>query len=195
MSFAGSGLHGYLPAELSPTSDGVLPMREVSTLRSFTGAVVCGVQGDEVRLRVVPRDEAETLSDSPLRCVTGALTVAPTWLQYTNYAFSDGHTNPVCFERLRDAMEFADNADFGTAYLRVPTTVGRNCERITLDLPAYYSAGDMDGNGVVDVADVNVLINIILERQIETSVLIRADMTGDGTVDVSDLNALITLML
>ena len=55
--------------------------------------------------------------------------------------------------------------------------------------------GDMDGDGKVDVSDVNAVINIILELKDETFYSGNADLTGDGKVDVSDVNAIINIIL
>lgn len=53
-------------------------------------------------------------------------------------------------------------------------------------------AGDINSDGVVDVADVNAVINVILGLQDYTDV---ADVNGDGQVDVADLNAIINIIL
>ncbi|MBR6282852.1 MAG: leucine-rich repeat protein [Muribaculaceae bacterium] len=53
-------------------------------------------------------------------------------------------------------------------------------------------AGDLNGDGVVDVEDVNTLINIVLGVLPETS---EADLNGDGTADIADVNALINTVL
>lgn len=52
--------------------------------------------------------------------------------------------------------------------------------------------GDVNGDYVVDVADANAVINMILGLQTCTD---SADVNGDGTVDVADMNALINLIL
>ena len=52
--------------------------------------------------------------------------------------------------------------------------------------------GDVTGDGVVDVADVNSIINIMLGKLDKTP---SADVTGDGVVDVADANTVINLML
>lgn len=52
--------------------------------------------------------------------------------------------------------------------------------------------GDVTGDGEVDIADVNAIINVMLGKADETPV---ADVTGDGQVDIADVNAVINIML
>ena len=52
--------------------------------------------------------------------------------------------------------------------------------------------GDLNGNGTVDVADVNIMIDMVLGKQAPTPA---ADLNNNGTVDVSDVNALIDIVL
>ena len=52
--------------------------------------------------------------------------------------------------------------------------------------------GDLNGDGHVDISDVNAIINMMLGKSEQTPV---GDITGDGTVDISDVNAVINLML
>ena len=55
--------------------------------------------------------------------------------------------------------------------------------------------GDVDGDGKVDVTDVNAVINIILKTKTEADYPGKADVDGDGKVDVTDVNAIINLIL
>lgn len=50
----------------------------------------------------------------------------------------------------------------------------------------------MNGDGVVEIADVNAVIDIILGLQSKKAA---ADLNGDGTVDVADMNAIIDVIL
>lgn len=60
------------------------------------------------------------------------------------------------------------------------------------DDPEVY--GDVNGDGVVDVTDVNILINIVLEKA-SAADYPKADVNGSGNVDVSDVNAVINVVL
>ena len=53
------------------------------------------------------------------------------------------------------------------------------------------SHGDTDGNGVVDIGDINVIVNVMLGQAQNDN----ADVDGNGTIDISDVNRVINVML
>jgi len=55
--------------------------------------------------------------------------------------------------------------------------------------------GDVNGDGEVNVADVNSLISIILGGKVSDDTMARADVNNDGEVNVADVNTLINLIL
>ena len=55
--------------------------------------------------------------------------------------------------------------------------------------------GDVNGDGKVDVSDVNMVINIILGATVSDELRAAADLNDDGTVDVADVNAIINIIL
>ena len=55
--------------------------------------------------------------------------------------------------------------------------------------------GDVTGDGIVDIDDVNAVINIILKVKTEDDYPGVADMNGDGEVDVDDMNIIINIVL
>ncbi|MBQ0069790.1 MAG: C10 family peptidase [Bacteroidales bacterium] len=61
-------------------------------------------------------------------------------------------------------------------------------------LGSSYKPGDVNGDGVVDIADVNLTIDIILALKSKSSYP-AADVNGDGKVDVADMNAIINMIL
>ncbi len=52
--------------------------------------------------------------------------------------------------------------------------------------------GDLDDSGVVDIDDLNIIINMMLNKADKTAA---ADLNGDGNVDVDDMNIILNIML
>ena len=61
------------------------------------------------------------------------------------------------------------------------------------DIVLYFidQNGDVNGDGEINIADVNAVISAILTGEIRTA----ADVNGDGEVNIADVNAVITLIL
>ena len=53
--------------------------------------------------------------------------------------------------------------------------------------------GDMNGDGIVDVTDVDIMIDMVLGKAPQD--LTKADLDGNGLVDVSDVDMLIDIVL
>lgn len=60
------------------------------------------------------------------------------------------------------------------------------------DVPIIVVPGDVTCDGMIDIADINALINMMLGKQPKTEA---ADITNDGEIDIADINAVINLML
>ena len=58
-----------------------------------------------------------------------------------------------------------------------------------------FVRGDVTGDGIVDVADVNAAINVMLGQNQDSRIKPKADVTRDGTIDVADINHLINILL
>ena len=59
-------------------------------------------------------------------------------------------------------------------------------------MPPTDVTGDVSGDGSVDVDDINVVINMMLNKTDKTEA---ADINGDGMVDIDDLNIIINIMV
>lgn len=84
-------------------------------------------------------------------------------------------------------------------YLQVKLLAGNLTKRIYIDdLTVEYVVvdepvkGDINGDGIVDVGDVNLVINMMLGKVDATEL---ADVNGDGKVDVTDVNIIINIIL
>ena len=58
-----------------------------------------------------------------------------------------------------------------------------------------YQQGDVNGDGKVDIADVNAVINVMLGKASASSCKGNPNVDGQGDIDIADVNAVINLML
>ena len=71
------------------------------------------------------------------------------------------------------------------------------------DVMLYYQnmwpdeplVGDVNGDGEVSIADINLVIGIILGSEVDESVLQNADVNGDGEVTIADVNVIIDVIV
>ena len=80
------------------------------------------------------------------------------------------------------------------ALLRIAMIAGGSGSTYVDDIVLYYSdnmPGDVNGDGEINIADVNCVINVIL-TDVENGA---ADVNGDGEVNIADVNAIIDIIL
>ena len=82
-----------------------------------------------------------------------------------------------------------EHANEKNLYIYVP---GNGMAAYTLSVANSY---DMNRDGIVDVEDVNIVINVILKVESNVDYITRADINGSGITDVEDLNMLINYIL
>jgi len=70
-----------------------------------------------------------------------------------------------------------------------------NIDDITIYRRVQQLKGDVNGDGEVNIADINALINIILGGGADDDTMKRADVNDDGEVTVADINADIDIVL
>ena len=103
--------------------------------------------------------------------------------------------------RKRTAGEFLVNVtgkhDLFMVYNTPDYNTGANVFDIWFDKkePVQKLTGDVDGNGLVDVDDVNALINIILGNASTIDYAGISDVNQSGLIDVDDVNEVINIIL
>ena len=55
--------------------------------------------------------------------------------------------------------------------------------------------GDLNGDGVVSVTDVTLLVSVVLGEENENVDMDNADVNGDGILSVSDVTTLVNIIL
>lgn len=98
-----------------------------------------------------------------------------------------------------DATDY-NNYPINFVYVQFAMDSPTTGEQYTFEVPGLeliynyeepFVYGDVTGDGKVDVADVNSIIDVILGNTENPS----ADVTGDGKIDVADVNEIIDLIL
>lgn len=60
---------------------------------------------------------------------------------------------------------------------------------------ASFTFGDVNGDGTVDVTDINMLVNIVLGKVSADACASNPDLDGNGRVDVTDINFVVNIVL
>ncbi|MBR1804009.1 MAG: carboxypeptidase regulatory-like domain-containing protein [Muribaculaceae bacterium] len=144
--------------------------------------------------------EATTVSGTVTAAATGnavagaQVVVSSGDVQYTATTANDGtYTVQVKKDYLTDWQITVAAAGYTTFQEAIDLTEGSLVKDVQLQ--ADSRLGDVTGDGKVDVADVNAVINIILKTKTVEDYPGVADIDGDGKVDVSDVNAIINKIL
>ena len=118
--------------------------------------------------------------------------------------FAAGEEHHILFDL--DAMGGVQNVStypLTLNYIRFEMEKGLEVSGHTIQLGNVYAhypitvsvMGDLNNDGIVDVEDVNIAINIVLKVNTDAGVAANADLNNDGIVDVEDVNALINIIL
>lgn len=63
------------------------------------------------------------------------------------------------------------------------------------DIQSGFILGDVNGDGVIDISDVNAVINYMLGKPNATFIFDAADIDGNGIIDIADVNGVLNLLL
>ncbi len=78
--------------------------------------------------------------------------------------------------------------EYGSSYIPEGWIVKHNDE-------PEFATGDVNGDGTIDVVDINALVSILVGSASAAEYDGRADVNGDGTVDIVDINATLSLIM
>ena len=63
------------------------------------------------------------------------------------------------------------------------------------NIQSSFKLGDVNGDGTVDIADLNDIINYMLSQSTGTFIFEAADIDQNGAIDITDINGVINIML
>ena len=108
---------------------------------------------------------------------------------------------PLIVEQFNQMLEtplnsaLNDCTGYGTDRANVTDDLRPTLFFTPVDIPVEIVRGDVNGDGKVDVSDVNMVINIILGATASDEQRAAADLNDDSNVDVADVNAIINIIL
>ena len=116
-----------------------------------------------------------------------------TWLKAYTLDHEDAAEVPEKSQRIiRWSLDVDDSQE---VYFRVAMVGGGTASNYVDDFILYYkditNVGDVNADGVVNIADINVLINLILSDKSSQE----GDVNGDGVVNIADINMVIDQIL
>jgi len=171
----------------------------------FMGSHAVGIKRNAVLTTSVIEDEVVSLSFDFYNAGTSNITLrtsistdnGATWKVLTE---SNGGTNTVVASKKQITANYVTGSVSNAMYRIQNYSGGSNStlslvDNVTLlinnKIPETLM-GDVNGDGTIDVADVNAIIDIILNSLPLEAV---ADMNGDGVIDVADVAAVIDIIL
>lgn len=104
---------------------------------------------------------------------------------------TDGTTVTFSTDGLKITFDNASSAIISNAETSGATVNLGNVDYMCFGEVEAHVNGDVNGDGEVNIADVNSLIDLILNGK-NTSL---ADVNGDGEVNIADVNAVIDIIL
>ena len=205
---AGQATTVKFPSSVQVLGEGVLLYSKVTTVNmpsSLTEVPPFMLAGSPVTQLELGSTNVEQIGDYAFyRLTSPAEVVLPASVSYIGTRAMDGMSG------LRSLRSFASTVPA----LGENVWNGVNQSAVTLYVPsvamADYSVaeqwkefniqvgtkmGDVNGDGIVDVTDVNLAIDYILGKATPVFIFSAADIDGNGIIDVSDVNSIIDIIL
>ena len=188
---AGSGITAYRASaydKTNPTQQ--LTMSQVNQAPALTGLILAGLTPlEEYRIERAPDDVA---SPGTNYLHESARQMADIYASSVGYYWDGSARTPHFVRPTGECL-----SQIGEAFLVLNANLASGVNDIYTNLwpKPMLARGDINGDGKVDVSDVNIIINIMLGKASASNYLGNADVNNDNKVDVSDVNIVINIML
>lgn len=131
------------------------------------------------------------------------LSASTTWLGDSAMAGMTGLEALSC--RATQVPDLGENVWAGVDQQSIPLTVPASSVDLYKEAEQWkefffeeqpsWLRGDVNNDGEVNIADINLLIDIILGGQADEATMRRADVNQDGEVGIADINAVVDIIL
>ncbi|TVQ15868.1 MAG: hypothetical protein EA361_05005 [Bacteroidetes bacterium] len=132
---------------------------------------------------------------------SGLPVAATIHLQNHDHSGSEVHTRPtsgVAFRPVEAGMYDIEITAQGYHTALMKNVAVQDFQQTLVEIPLWPEdmlLGDMNGDGVLNVADVILLVNLIMDPSGENQFTAPADVNGDGSIDVADITALVNAFM
>ena len=124
-----------------------------------------------------------------------------TWLGTRSMAGMIGMT--AITSNATEVPELGENVWQGVAQNQVPLTVPSSAMALYQEAEQWkeflidsgWIKGDVNLDGEVNIADVNVIVRIIQGAEYDEGTMMRADVNEDGEINIADINAIIKIIM
>ena len=177
------------------------------------------ILNNRIALYVVSNGTALTLTSPPFACYKGeTIDMEVQWItpQWQNEGFRPDWvalTAALLDEtgEVVDSVTYVPTSVSKTNYVELSLVVPCSIQRAKLRFAAWKSIvsncgmvrrikatsvnrADVNRDGEVSIADINAIINVILDINDDPELILRADVNDDGEVNVSDVNKVIEVI-
>ena len=190
-NLAGSNIYAYIATaydKSNPTQQ--LTMTKVDQAAANTGMIMTGLTANqEYRIK----QPTSTVSAPATNYLVGTPRSTVRVDQETVGYYWGGSASKPHFIKPTSAY----SSNIGQAYLKLSSTQASGIDEVYTNLWPKPTAqrGDINGDNSVDVADINIIINIMLGLDSASNYIGDANVDGEGGIDVSDVNVLINIIL
>lgn len=151
-------------------------LEAIGKVKENAGVLVTNLTQHTYRMKRIELDEDEVSGNLLIGNEDNALIPA----NGLNYTFSPANRE---FNKMTEAS-------YPTVYLAMPNDTFPSIMPID---PSEGVYGDVNGDGSVDIDDINAIINISLG--LSKNYIDGADVNGDGSIDIDDINIIINLVI
>ena len=124
-----------------------------------------------------------------------------TWLGTRSMAGMTGMTSIT--SNAVEVPQLGEDVWQGVNQSQIPITVPKAAIHRYMDADQWkeflfgpsWLRGDVNGDGEVNIADINALIDVIMGGTADADLRIRADVNEDGEINIADVNAVIDIIL
>ena len=124
-----------------------------------------------------------------------------TWLGTRSMAGMTGLSSLIC--HAEEVPALGENVWAGLRQNTIPLTVPEGSidqykaaeQWKKFKFESGWLRGDVNGDGEVNIADINALISIILGHVYDDAFMLRADVNEDGEINISDINAVLSIIM